>query len=285
MAQDNKKILILGNGFIGQRCVSEWPRAILSDKRISTADDVLALIDEYRPDSILNAAGVTGKPNVDWCEDHQFETFFGNTILPIEIAKACQKRGVYMLHLGTGCIFYGDSTHDDGKWREHDYANPVAVYTRSKYAADLVLSTLPNVGIARLRMPTDHIPHSANLIDKIVKYPKVVDVVNSITIMDDLIMALGRLLEQRGEGIFHTVNPGFIRHRDIIALYQELVDPRHTCEWLTEEELVETGLAKKKRSNNVMDSTRLEALGIRMRPVREAIRDCMEKYAKAVEVK
>lgn len=274
-------ILIIGKGYIGTRMAESWPDAVLADKRINSKEDVLALIDEHKPDAILNAAGVTGKPNVDWCEDHQLETIEGNTILPIEIAKACAERGVYMLHLGTGCIFYGSSPHEDGKWREDDYANPVAVYTRAKYAADLVLTTMPNIGIARLRMPIDDHPCAPNLIDKLARYDRVVDVTNSATVMEDLIMACHALIEKKAEGVFHTVNPGAIRHKEIMEMYQELVDPDHTCEWLTEEELVTTGLAKRKRSNNVMSSERLEALGIHMRPIHEAVRDAMEKYAKA----
>lgn len=274
------KILIIGKGYLGTRMAESWPDAVITDKIIKSKEDVLKLIDEHKPDAILNAAGITGKPNVDWCEDHQLETIEGNTILPIEIAKACQERGVYLLHLGTGCIFYGSSSHADGVWREDDYANPVAVYTRSKYAADLVLTTLPNIGIARLRMPIDDHPCPPNLIDKLVRYHKVVDVINSVTVVEDLIMACRKLLEKKAEGVFHTVNPGAIRHREIIGMYTELVDPDFTCEWVTEEELVEQGLAKKKRSNNIMDSSRLEVLGIHMRPVKEALRDAMEKYAK-----
>ncbi len=274
------KILIVGNGDIGTRCKETWgDEAILSNKRIQSVDDVRALIDEHAPDAILNAAGKVGKPNVDWCEDHQVETIYGNTVLPLQIAEAAQEKGIYLLHLGTGCIFYGASTHPDKMWREDDFANPVAVYTRSKYAADLALSTMKNVGIARLRMPTDHTPHPVNLIDKITHFPRVVDVENSITVVDDLVLALRQLIEKRGEGIFHTVNPGSIRHREIIELYQKLVDSNHHCEWITEEELVSSGLAKRKRSNNIMKSERLEALGIHMRDIHEAMLDTMQKYA------
>ena len=85
------KTLIIGKGWLGQRCAEEWPDAVLSDKHIKTMEDVLELLDEHKPDAVLNAAGVVGKPNVDWCEDHRVETIAGNTTLPIMIAEACQK--------------------------------------------------------------------------------------------------------------------------------------------------------------------------------------------------
>src|SRR3989338_7363834 len=112
------KILIIGNGFVGARCHAAWSDSVLSSDTISTTDDVRAILDREQPDAVLNAAGVRGRPNVDWCETHQVETMKGNVMLPLMIAEACQERGVYLLHIGSGCIFYGDSPHADKAWRE-----------------------------------------------------------------------------------------------------------------------------------------------------------------------
>lgn len=275
------KILILGKGFIAKRCKDAWgEEAVMPGNKIYTKEDMLMLLDEYKPDAVFNAAGVTGRPNVDWCEDHQSETIQGNTLLPIVVALACQERKVYLLHLGSGCIFYGDSTHPDKKWREGDFGNPSATYSRAKWAADLALSVLPNVGIARIRMPIDSMPGERNLIDKLAKYPKIIDVENSVTIVEDMIDVVYQLMEKKAEGIFHVTNPGTLKHREIIDLYHELVDPSHTNEWIDEGELVTCGLATKKRSNNFLHSENLEKIGIYMRDVHESIRDTMEKYAK-----
>jgi len=276
------RILIIGKGYLGTRCAETWSDAIIADKKVESVQDVEQLIDKYKPDAVLNAAGIVGKPNVDWCETHQVETIQGNTILPLIIAEACQNKNVYLLHMGTGCIFYGTSPHS-GPWTEDDYANPVAVYTRSKYAADLALATLPNVGIARIRMPIDYQSHPANLINKLAQYPKIVDVENSVTIVEDMIQVFRQLLEQKAAGIFHVTNPGSIKHKEIIELYEKYVDPSHSNEWISEEELVSLGLANKKRSNNIMASKNLGKYGITMRPIKEAIEDVLRKYAKQVK--
>lgn len=273
------KILIIGNGYIGSRCVKEWPEAVLSDKIFDSVDEIVSLLEEHQPDAVLNAAGIVGKPNVDWCETNQMETFKGNAVLPIMIAEACAKKNVYLLHIGSGCIFYGQSPDPRG-WRENDFANPEAVYTKSKYAGDLALLTFPNVGIARIRMPIDYIPYKGNLIDKLVSYKQVVDVENSVTVIEDMISVFYKLLNQKATGIFHATNPGSIRHQEILAMYQELVDPSHQTELIGESDLVVLGLAIKKRSNNILQSENLKNLGITMRPVKEAIRDTLEKYAK-----
>lgn len=273
------KILIIGKGYLGTRCAESWSEAVLSDEIISSVSDVENLIIKHQPAVILNAAGIVGKPNVDWCENNQVETFQGNTILPLMIAQACQKHNIYLLHMGTGCIFYGQSPHG-GPWTELDYANPVAVYTRSKYAADLVLETLANVGVARIRMPIDHKIHPANLLTKLVKYEKIVDVENSLTVVEDMIQVFYNLLEKKATGIFHVTNPGAIKHREIIELYQKYVDVSHKNEWISETDLLSLGLANKKRSNNIMISLNLSKYGIKMRPVKEAVEDCIKKYAK-----
>ena len=277
------KILIIGaNGYIGKRCLDEWDDAVASNVRITTKDDVLALIDEHNPDAILNAAGVAGKPNVDWCEDNQLVTIIGNTKLPILIAEAAQERGVYFLHIGSGCIFYGDSPHADKQWREDDMGNPTEVtYSRTKWAADLVLSTLPNIGIARIRMPIDWVPSSRNMIDKLASYPKIIDVENSVTIVDDMVGVFYQLLEKKAAGIFHVTNPGTLKHREIVSLYETHVDLDHTNEWISNDDLVKQGLATKGRSNNFLASERLAEVGIEMREVHEAMEDTMKKYAEA----
>ena len=84
---------------------------------------------------------------------------------------------------------------------------------------------------------------------------------------------------KKASGVFHVTNPGSIRHREIIDLYKEHVDPEHKNEWITEEDLVSLGLAAKKRSNNILQSDNLRKLGIEMREVKEAVRDTMIKYA------
>jgi dTDP-4-dehydrorhamnose reductase len=185
------------------------------------------------------------------------------------------------LHLGSGCIFYGPSPTPGG-WLEDDHANPSAFYSRTKYAADLVLSRLPHVGVARLRMPIDEAPGVRNLITKLSRYPEVIDVENSVTVVADLMHAVARLVELRATGVFHVVNPGVMRHRDLLALYREIVDPSHRYTLIGEAELVSRGLAVKARSNCVLQSPRLAALGISLRPIDEALRDTVERYARVV---
>ena len=273
-------ILVFGPGFLGHKVAATVPGAVLSTVDIGDEAAVRAELARVRPRAVINAAGKTGKPNVDWCETHPVETYRSNVTGALTLAGVCQTELVHLVHLASGCIFYGDSPAPGG-WREDDFANPSAVYSRSKYAADLVLSTLPNVAIARLRMPIDSAPGPRNLITKLAAYPQVIDVENSVTVVDDLMTVLAELVERRATGVFHVVNPGTMRHRDLLALYKEFVDPDHQVTLVTPEQLLAQGAIAKARSNCILSSQRLEAIGIHMRPIDVALRDCMQRYAKS----
>ncbi len=271
-------LLIVGNGYIASRMKQAWPDARSSDVRIDDRAALARVLEEIKPDAVVNTAGRTGTPNVDWCETHQEETYRSNVVGALVLAEECRTRNIYLLHLGSGCIFYGASPDPHG-WLEDDFANPVGFYSRTKYAADLILSRLSGVGIARLRMPIDWISSPRNLINKLAAYPQVIDVENSATVIEDLLSACRELIDKRGEGVFHVVNPGTLRHRDLIALYEKYVDPSHHNEWISDEELVTSGLATKQRSNCILQSPRLAALSITMRPIAEALEDTMQRYA------
>ena len=187
-------VTIFGAGFLGCRLARDIPSAKLVRTDITDEAAVRAALHETGAHAAINCAGKTGRPNVDWCESHQDETARTNVLGALTLARACAAAGTYLLHLGSGCIFYGDSPSPGG-WREDDFANPDAFYSRTKYAADLVLSRLPGVGIVRLRMPIDGRPGARNLITKLAAYEQVADVANSVTVVDDFVRVAIGLVE------------------------------------------------------------------------------------------
>ena len=89
----------------------------------------LRLLREYlrrnRPELVINAAGYTGKPNVDACEAARAETLLGNTLLPQTIAHACAAAGNPWGHVSSGCIYSGAKVEVDGRLRvESDLTRP-----------------------------------------------------------------------------------------------------------------------------------------------------------------
>jgi 3,5-epimerase/4-reductase len=122
--------LIFGkNGWIGGK-LQELLKAqgktfYLADSRTQNRESVLAEIEKYKPTHVLNAAGVTGRPNVDWCEDNKQETIRANVLGTLTVADICAQKGIHHLLYATGCIFEYDDAHTIGGtgFTEEDSAN------------------------------------------------------------------------------------------------------------------------------------------------------------------
>lgn len=272
----NKNILIFGAGWIGTK-FAEKSGGQLTKTDISDSSAVAKILDEVHPTIVINTAGKTGRPNIDWCEDHTIETVTSNITGPLVLMRACLDRGIHLTQLSSGCIFDGASLRAEG-FSEEDTPTPVSFYSWSKATADEILKRFP-VLIIRLRMPIDGEPGPRNLISKIVSYPKVIDVENSVTIVDDLLSATLVLSEKRKTGIYNVTNPGSVRHRDILKWYTDIVDPTHHYELIPAEDLQRLGLAKAGRSSCILDTRKLQEEGIHLAPAEEAIKQCLRIYA------
>ena len=116
-------ILLLGaSGYIGQAFVRElqcrkWPFTALARKELNyTRFDVLVeFLRKNKPEFLINAAGYTGKPNVDASEIARADTLVGNTLLPQTIAHACAVCNVSWGHVSSGCIYSGAKIIEGGK--------------------------------------------------------------------------------------------------------------------------------------------------------------------------
>ena len=269
------KVLIFGGrGYIAGHLQSVYPNAVLPEVDICDAVAVGNILDFEKPDIVINAAGKTGKPNVDWCEDHKLETILSNVQGPLNLLDACAKRGIYWVHIGSGCTYEGDNGGPG--FTEEDTPNfSGSFYSRSKLWIDQILKDFPVLQL-RLRMPFDGTNHPRNLISKLKKYSKVLDVPNSITYIPDFLLALQALVKKRKTGIFNVVNQGEISPYQIMLRYRELVDPTHTFDRLTIDRLGDVVCAG--RSNCVLSSKKLEREGVRMRPVQIVIDEALKAF-------
>src|ERR1700685_3093529 len=111
-----------------------------------------------KPEFLVNAAGYTGKPNVDACEIHKAECLMGNAVLPGIVAGACEDAGVPWGHVSSGCIYNGDG-HGGSGFTELDPPNftfrsgPCSFYSGTKGLGEEVLAGHPNLFVWRLRIP------------------------------------------------------------------------------------------------------------------------------------
>lgn len=269
------KILIFGGGYVAQHFLNYFGgKAQLSPIRIQDYSAVLEELKLEKPDVVLNCAGKTGKPNVDWCESHKEETLFGNVTVPLILARACAELGLYMVHVGSGCVYTGDK--DGQGFTEDDAPNFTgSFYSKTKAWSESMFKEFPILQL-RLRMPLDGVPGPRNFMTKITHYSKVISVPNSISVMKDFVCVAEALIERRATGIYNMTNPGAVTHVQLLDWYKELVDPNFHYEVFSLEELAKVTQAG--RSNCVLSSTKLAEEGLAMRPVEEAVREALLEY-------
>ncbi|HKB41910.1 MAG TPA: sugar nucleotide-binding protein [Gemmataceae bacterium] len=266
-AQAQRILLFGGRGFLGQALRSVYPAAAAPEVDIADAAAVAAALDAIRPDVVVNCAGKTGKPNIDWCEHHKDETLRSNLTGALVVLHECLQRGVYLVHFSSGCIYEG--TKGGTGFTEDDPPNYTgSFYSRTKAWADQVLRDFPVLTL-RLRMPFDGSQSDRNLIMKLRKYRRVLTVPNSITHLPDFFAVVEQLISRRATGIRNVVNEGTISPFEIMTRYRELVDPKHTFEPLPVAQLGE--VAATGRSNCLLSTARLRSEGLQLPPVRDAV--------------
>ena len=140
----------------------------------------------------------------------------------------------------------------------------------------MALKDFPNVLQLRVRIPIMGKSHPKNLIDKLLKYPKMINVVNSCTVIEDFVPAAIQLIEMGQTGIFNMTNIGAMDHKSIMTLYKEIVDPDFEINLMGEAE--QTELCKR-RSNDVLNTDKREALGVHMPPLEESLKRILVNYS------
>ena len=260
-----KTWLVFGGktGWIGQKAVhilrEQGYTVFCAQSRLENRHDIMRELEEIKPDYILNAAGNTGRPNVDWCEDHKQDTLRVNIIGALTLFDCGYCLDVPVVNMGTGCIYQYDQDHPMHSgigYTEEDEPNfDGSFYSYTKIMLDKLLLSYPNVLNLRLRMPISDDLHPRNFITKISRYEKVVNIPNSMTVLQDLLPIISHMAEAGLRGNYNFVNPGVISHNEVLQLYKDYIDPDFTWTNFTIEE--HDKILKAKRSNNELDVHKL----------------------------
>jgi len=311
-------ILLLGaTGYIGEAFAQELSRRSENFVPLSRSevdytrfDRLLEYLRAKKPAFLINAAGFTGKPNVDACELDKAGTLAGNTLLPQTIAHACATVGIPWGHVSSGCIYSGARISLNGQttvekdltkpelhalveknpgavhgFTESDVPNfsfrngPCSFYSGTKALGEEAIAGIGQSYVWRLRIPFDEIDNKRNYLSKVQRYAKVYDNVNSISHRTDYVRACLDCWKQRVPfGTYNVTNPGFVTTRHVVSELERILRPNRKFEfWSSDEEFYHFA-AQTPRSNCVMDVSKLLAAGIKIRPVEEALADSLKNW-------
>lgn len=271
------RILIFGRGQLGsfyraafesQGCAVEMPEGDIRDEGF-----VSGAVSAAQPDLILNVAA---KTNIDWCEMNKQDAFSINTLGADLIAKQAEERGVYLVHVSSGCV--QESLSADEIHSEEDAPHPLCYYSWTKVWAENLLTERARRGklkvlLLRPRQLLSAMVSPRNALVKMMTYSKFIDTANSCTIVEDLIDVTQKLIDKDATGLYNVVNPGVTTPYRIAEALKTHLKPEMTLHKITKEELNRMTLAQ--RIDCVLSGAKLEAEGIALRPIDERLVDIL----------
>lgn len=261
----SQKILVYGakTGWFGQIIVESLKnmghKPIIAQSRLENRELVLKEIKQIAPNAIINAAGITGRPNIDWCDNHKPETIRANVLGCINLADIAHQLNIHMTYIGTGYLYNYDNAHPIGSGKgftEQDAANHTSsFYCESKMYLQNMLACYPNVLVLRFGMPFSADCYPRNFIIKMTNYKKVINVPNSLSSLEDLLPIAIDMTLRKLTGVYNFTNPGAISHNEVLDLYKEIVDPNFKYQNFSVEE--QHQILKAPRPNCILDTNKL----------------------------
>ena len=125
-------------------------------------------------------------------------------------------------------------------------------------------------------MPINSERNPRNFITKITTYKKICSIPNSMTVLPDFFPIILDMLDKNITGTFNLTNPGLISHNEILEIYKEIVNPCFKWENFTTEE--QNKVLDSKRSNNYLDTSKIQNLYPDLLNIKNSVRKILEKY-------
>jgi nucleoside-diphosphate-sugar epimerase len=275
--------LVYGHrGWIGDQIIKilaeQGETVVYGQTRANDYVTAFTEIQVIHPDRIICAIGRTyglNYPNSDYLEQpgKLIENIRDNLQGPIMLAQICRNLNIHLTYFGTGCIFEYDATHQMNSnigYTENDRPNFFdSSYSVVKGATDEIMKSFADTVLnVRIRNPVIDQIHPRNFITKITKYPKIISIPNSITVLPELLPIMIDMAKKSVKGTINLCNPGVISHKEILDIYKEIIDPQFTYEIIELKDLKNHVVSG--RANNYLDTSLLESQ-YKVTPIKDAI--------------
>jgi 3,5-epimerase/4-reductase len=283
------KVLLLGHrGWIGSMVVKLLEKEsidyvttnIRPENKQAFEKEVIKLKVSHIMSFIGRTHGIIGDQKyttIDYLEQDGklVENVRDNLFSPIVVALLCKKLDIHFTYMGTGCIFKYNGNH---KFNEDDVPNFFgSSYSIVKGYTDELMHLLDDTVLnLRIRMPITSCDEPRNFISKITRYEYVCSIPNSMSVLDELLPIMIDMVKKKTTGTFNFTNPGVISHNEILEMYREYVNKDFTWKNFTEEE--QRKILAADRSNNHLDTSKLEKMYPNVKNIKESVRDVMVKY-------
>lgn len=288
-------ILVYGlNGWIGKQFETILKNGNVKYKggkaRVDNESQLRLEIQTTKPTHIISFIGRThGVINdktystIDYLEQKGklVENIRDNLYGPLLLCNICKSCNIHFTYLGTGCIFKFNNDHPFGKQKNGFTEDSLPNFFGSSYSivkgfTDRLIKLYDNVLNLRIRMPISDTYNSRNFITKITTYEKICSIPNSMTVLPELLPYILKMMKMGLTGTINFTNPGLISHNEILDMYKEIVDSKFTYKNFSVEE--QRLILEADRSNNYLDTTKLQKLFPEILNIKDSIKDVLTKY-------
>ena len=292
------KILLYGSkGWIGNMMCKLLEKQnidyVASNVRASNKKDVETEILKVKPTHVMSFIGRThgvheGKTytTIDYLEQKGkiVDNVRDNLFSPMVLALICQKHDIHFTYLGTGCIFKYDEDHPFGNDQTGFTEESLPNFFGSSYSVvkgytDELMHFFENSVLnLRIRMPITDKLEPRNFITKITTYEYICSIPNAMSVLDELLPYALDMAKKGTTGTINLTNPGLVSHNEILEMYKEIVDKSFTWKNFSIEDQAKILAAD--RSNNSLNSTKLQTLYPEVKHIKDSVRDVLERMKK-----
>lgn len=281
-------LLLGGSGYVGTAFRNFLETHNITYRSISRRDtdyynkvNLQRILEELKPQIVINAAGYTGKPNVDACEIHKSDCIQGNVLLPSLLAEACTKLNIVLGHVSSGCIYTGNTPNGRGFTESCTpnfcfRTNNCSFYSGCKALGEECLANCPRAYIWRLRIPFNNVDSPRNYLSKILTYNRLLNARNSVSHLNEFVRACVQSYQlQIPFGTYNITNPGSVTTEEVVHLVSKILKPNKTFIFFKDEMEFMSTAATTPRSNCVLDSSKIQGFGIKLTDTLSIVEECL----------
>lgn len=251
-------VIIGSTGYLGKHITNilknQGKNVISISERLNDIFEIKNKLTLYKPKYVINSAGLTGEPNIDWCDNNKEETIETNITYQLTLCDICSKLSIHLTIFGSGGIFNTSGIKkecDNG-----DYYNKF--YSECRIYLENIVKNYKNVLYLRINYPISSCSNPKNLLIKLKNFTNVSNNKISITCVDTLFPLLSAIIENNEIGIMNFVNPEIISLVDIKKKYNNINNINNNYKVINLDYrypiILDTSKIKKYNPENIFDS-------------------------------
>ncbi len=238
------------------------------------------IIDEDKPDVVINCAAYT---KVDQAESEPDKAFLVNETGVKNLAEACSKRGINLIHYSTDYVFSGAKKdrerYPDG-YPEDAPSDPINIYGKSKRAGEIVLEN-SSANWLLIRVSWLCGASGSNFVKTMLMLSEArdrIDVVSDQTgspsFTFDVVEKTIQLMQKELTGIFHVSSRGEISWADFAREIFELSGKTTDVQNISSSEFP---VAAKRPSFSLLSNQKIISAGLKPADRREALKRLLQQ--------